>query len=141
MFPFSRKDKHIKELVSAAYNVYNYRRDVIGSENAEKLHALIEEVENLFDDGKTRLPRFKEACNELECQMKKCGGTIYPLGFWADNVDVVFVAGILALSLRSFFFQPFQIPTNSMYPSFYGMTSHMPKGKMPRLSGKKHGIS
>lgn len=125
MFPFSRKDKHIKELVSAAYNVYNYRRDVIGSENAEKLHALIEEVENLFDDGKTRLPRFKEACNELECQMKKCGGTIYPLGFWADNVDVVFVAGILALSLRSFFFQPFQIPTNSMYPSFYGMTSHV----------------
>lgn len=125
MFPFSRKDKSIKELISAAYNVYNYRRDVIGSENAQKLHALIEEVENLFDDGKTMLPRFKEARQELESQMKKCGGTIYPLGFWADNVDVVFVAGILALSLRSFFFQPFQIPTNSMYPSFYGMTSHV----------------
>lgn len=125
MFPFSRKDKNIKELISAAYNVYNYRRDVIGRENAEKLYALIEEVETLFDDGKTMLPRFKAARGELESQMKKCGGTIYPLGFWADNVDVVFVAGILALSLRSFFFQPFQIPTNSMYPSFYGMTSHV----------------
>lgn len=122
MFPFSKKDKSIKELISSAYNVYNYRRDVIGKENAEKLRALIEEVENLFDDGKTMLPRFKNACNELEEQMKKCGGTIYPLGFFADNVDVIFVAGILALTLRSFFFQPFQIPTNSMYPSFYGMT-------------------
>ncbi|MBR4597580.1 MAG: signal peptidase I [Opitutales bacterium] len=123
MFPFSKKkDKSVKELLSAAYTVYNYRRDAVAPEDAEKLRELIEKVEELFDGGKTAKDEFKKACADLKETMKKCGGMLYPMGFWTDNIDVVFVAGILALSLRSFFFQPFQIPTNSMYPSFYGMT-------------------
>ena len=123
MFPFSKKkDKSVKELLSSAYTVYNYRRDAVPPADAEKLRRLVEKVEELFDGGKTANDEFKTACAELEKQMKKCGGMLYPMGFWTDNIDVVFVAGILALSLRSFFFQPFQIPTNSMYPSFYGMT-------------------
>lgn len=122
MFPFSKKDKSVKELLSSAYTVYNYRRDAVSAADAERLRELIEKVEELFDNGKTAGGEFKDACSELEKQMKKCGGMLYPMGFWTDNIDVVFVAGILALSLRSFFFQPFQIPTNSMYPSFYGMT-------------------
>ena len=35
---------------------------------------------------------------------------------------MVVVAAILALGVRAFFFQPFKIPTNSMYPTYNGMT-------------------
>lgn len=117
-----KKRKLFKDFLSAAYNVHNYRRDLMPQADDRRMHELIMKVEELFDDGKSDTPEFESAKEELEKLMKKYGGTIYPLTSLADNVDVIVVAGILALSVRSFFFQPFQIPTNSMYPSFYGMT-------------------
>lgn len=121
----SKAKKSAKDFISAAYNVYNFRRDVMPNGDAQKMHALIMKVEELFDDGKSADKEYKDTCVELEKLMRKNGGTIYPLTSIADNVDVIVVAGILALSVRSFFFQPFQIPTNSMYPSFYGMTAQV----------------
>ena len=114
--------KSAKELISAAYNVYNYRCDVMGEENAQRLHDLIVKTEGLFDDGKADSDEYKKTAEELERLMRKHGGMVYPLGFWSDNVDVVIVAGILALTVRSFFVQTFQIPTNSMHPTYFGMT-------------------
>ena len=35
------------------------------------------------------------------------------------------VAAIVVIGIRSFFLQPFIIPTNSMYPSFYSMQPHL----------------
>lgn len=134
----SKSKKSAKDFIAAAYNVYNYRRDVMPSADAKRMHELIMKVEELFDDSKSDTPEYKEASKELEKLMRKNGGTIYPLTSLADNVDVIVVAGILALSVRSFFFQPFQIPTNSMYPSFYGMTPHVYlQNEEPPSLGKK----
>ena len=44
------------------------------------------------------------------------------------------VAAIVILGIRSFFVQPFIIPTNSMYPSFYGMTPHVYEDESPQHS-------
>lgn len=131
----SKKDGLFKDLLSAAYNVYNYRRDVIAPEDASRLSELIEQVEELYDDSKTDSDEFKNAVDELKVLMKKCGGKIYPLSSISDNVDVVVVAGILAISVRSFFFQPFQIPTNSMYPTYFGMTAQVYNEKNPAPTG------
>ena len=38
---------------------------------------------------------------------------------------MLLVAAIVIIGIRSFFLQPFIIPTNSMYPSFYGMQPHV----------------
>ncbi len=48
---------------------------------------------------------------------------------------MIIVAATLALGIRTFFLQPFAIPTNSMYPTFYGMTSEVYAGdnKEPNL--------
>ena len=116
--------KAAKELIAAAYNVYNYRCDVMGAA-AEKLHALIEQCEGFYNAGDYASDEFKKASEEMERLMRKHGGMIYPLTFWSDNVDVVVVAGILALTVRSFFIQTFQIPTNSMYPTYFGMTPYV----------------
>jgi signal peptidase I len=43
---------------------------------------------------------------------------------WRENVEVLLVAIAVAMSLRTFFpFQPFKIPTGSMQPTLYGVTS------------------
>ncbi len=121
----SKKQKRAKDLLSTAYKVYNYRCDAIDQADAKNLSAAIEAVETLADDGKLDTKEYAQRADELEKLMRKCGGTIYPLSTWADYTDMIVVAGILAIGIRSFFLQPFKIPTNSMYPSFYGMTSQV----------------
>lgn len=125
MFGFfkSKKQKRAKDLLGTAYKVYNYRCDVVAESDAKSLAASIEKLEGLIDDGKVGTEEYEKCADALEKLMRKCGGTIYPLSSWADYTDMIVVAGILAIGIRSFFLQPFKIPTNSMYPSFYGMTS------------------
>ena len=130
MFGFfkNKKQKRAKDLLGTAYKVYNYRCDIVDKQDAQKLAAAIEELENLVDDGKVGTKEYETCAEKLEALMRKCGGAIYPLISWADYTDMIIVAGILAIGIRSFFLQPFKIPTNSMYPSFYGMTSQVYNG-------------
>ncbi|MGJ8654988.1 MAG: signal peptidase I [Akkermansiaceae bacterium] len=39
-----------------------------------------------------------------------------------ENLEVFFVAIVVALGIRAYFLQPFRIPTNSMYPALNGIT-------------------
>lgn len=46
----------------------------------------------------------------------------YPHANWRENVEVVLVAIAVAMAIRTFFLQPFKIPTGSMQPTLYGIT-------------------
>ncbi len=47
----------------------------------------------------------------------------YPNPLWRENVEVLLVAIAVAMAIRTFFLQPFKIPTGSMQPTLYGVTS------------------
>ena len=129
MFGFfkSKKTKAAKELLAVAYKVYNYRCDIIAESDAKDMSQMIEDLDELILDGKVHTKDYDALSEKLEKLMRKCGGTIYPLTTIADYVDMIVVAGILALGIRQYFLQPFKIPTNSMFPTFYGMTSQVYK--------------
>ena len=78
----------------------------------------------LKEKGKEDWGKVRLASEELEAVLKRkeVGGYFYPQSFWAENAEMFLVAAIVALAIRTFFLQPFKIPTNSMFPSYNGMT-------------------
>ena len=66
---------------------------------------------------------FQAAMDRLDALLHKIGGKLHPKTFWSDNLEVILVAAILVIGVRTFFFQPFIIPTNSMYPTYSGMNT------------------
>lgn len=47
----------------------------------------------------------------------------YPNAAWRENIEVLLVALSVAMAIRTFFVQPFKIPTGSMQPTLFGVTS------------------
>jgi signal peptidase I len=67
----------------------------------------------------------KLGIDTLEAALRRTGGSHYPKSSIVENVEFFLVAAIVILGLRAFYVQPFKIPTNSMWPSYYGMTGEV----------------
>ena len=113
--------KSAKELLHAANKIYHYRRDVIPTGRLEELDKAVTEVHSHLQAGDA--DQLEAAMNRLDGLLKKIGGKMYPKTFWNDNLEVALVAAIIVIGIRTFFFQPFIIPTNSMYPTYSGMNA------------------
>jgi signal peptidase I len=53
----------------------------------------------------------------------------YPNATIRENVEVLLVALAVAMGIRTFFLQPFKIPTGSMQPTLFGVTPSQPFSK------------
>ncbi|MDR0445386.1 MAG: signal peptidase I [Puniceicoccales bacterium] len=129
MFSFFRKKnppcahkKSTEELLCAIRKVITYRKDLLSEESLRYLKESYSMLQELLKGGNAKETEILTLCQEIRGKLKKYGGDIYPQGFLAENAEVFLVAAIVAISIRTFFFQPFKIPTNSMYPTYAGMT-------------------
>ncbi len=67
----------------------------------------------------------------------------YPNAKWRENIEVFLVAIAVAMAIRTFFLQPFKIPTGSMQPTLYGIefepmqaTPEKPAENIPGRAGR-----
>lgn len=118
-----KQKKAAKELLHAAHKVYHYRRDLIEKGRLAELDKAVGELDILRRDDQANPAKIDAAMDRLDALLRKIGGKIYPKTFWSDNLEVALVAAIIVIGIRTFFFQPFIIPTNSMYPTYSGMNS------------------
>lgn len=102
------------------HKVKAYRSDILPAGDLENL------CQGLFDLDEAMQKDEDEAISKsithLEKVLRKCGGSYYPHSHWVENVEMFLVAAILAIGIRTYFIQPFKIPTNSMYPTYNGLT-------------------
>lgn len=120
---FWKKDSHSKEvqaLLSAAKKVENYRGDLFSEQEKEQFQASVDALKNADSEKKV-----SSATEQLQETLKKLGGTLFPQRMIPEWVELIIVAAILAGGIRGFFFQLFKIPTNSMFPTYNGMTSEV----------------
>lgn len=135
----SKEDRKLKKAIEMALHwaekIYKFRCDALSTTQCEKLLAAKEKLISLnkmWQGSSVQSQEVSLALTNLEKQLKICGGTIYPKNFWSDNAEAFWVAALLALSIRTFFIQPFRIPTCSMFPSFSGMLTQIHKDSEPK---------
>ena len=104
-----------------ADKVYSYRHDVLPAALRADLLAQTQAVRDLLRE-KADASRLKLGVENLEQVLARAGGTHYPRSSWTENVEFFLVAAIVIIGVRTYFVQPFKIPTNSMWPSYNGMT-------------------
>ncbi len=117
-------------LVKGARKFVNYKRDLLKPEQ-------VAEIESRRSDllaairSKDRA-RVDEASKQIRAVCDNALPAQKPVGWLEDNVEVMFVAIVIALGLRAYYLQPFRIPTGSMQPTLNGIIgTPLPRAEWP----------
>jgi signal peptidase I len=122
---FESQEKKMREnagnWLELADKVYHYRRDVLPGPEVAELQAHTSSLRQALAE-KMGAEKLKLGIERLEDVLRRTGGAIYPKSSLAENIEFFLVAAIVILGIRTYFVQPFKIPTNSMWPTYNGMT-------------------
>ncbi len=121
MFFFTpRYLKHAQLLHKGVTRFINYKRDLLPAAKLDEIETLRRSLEDAMKTkNRERLKMLNEEINRV-CE--KAMPEAAPSEI-ADNVEVIFVAIVIALGIRAYIAQPFQIPTGSMQPTLNGITA------------------
>jgi signal peptidase I len=111
--------KHVQRLVNA-------QRDLLAPAAIAAVKTAIAALNETLQQKHTGKIRIK--MEELEFAANKWLKP-HPHPGIRENVEVLLVALAVAMAVRTFFIQPFKIPTGSMQPTLFGVTSENLMGK------------
>jgi len=116
----ARARRDAKNWLEVADRVYHYRRDLLSDAELAELNQRRGELKARIK-AKADAAQLKLAIEALEQTLHRTGGRVYPKTSLADNIEFFLAAAIVILGIRAYFVQPFKIPTNSMWPTYFGM--------------------
>lgn len=123
---FSSQEKKTREnaanWLELADKIWHFRRDRLTDRESGELLKRSQELKQQLK-AKADAATLKLAVEGLESVLRRTGGAIYPKSSLVENVEFFLVAAIVIIGIRTYVVQPFKIPTNSMWPSYYGMTA------------------
>lgn len=105
-----------------AARVWNYRRDVLAADEVRELTRRRDELGERLERH-AGVDELKPAIEALDGVLRKTGGAVFPMSSLKENVEFFLVAAIVILGIRTYFLKPMVIPTNSMWPTYYGLTA------------------
>src|ERR1039457_422494 len=118
---FSKRLREACALSKHVQRLLNAQRDVMTPAALQLVQGALLEMQGVINDGLGK----KELRRQMEKLEQVSGKWLrpYPHAAWRENVEVLLVALAVAMGIRTFFLQPFKIPTGSMQPTLYGVTS------------------
>lgn len=116
--------KHVRQgrqFVKDARKLLAYKRDVWTAAQVADFESGIGELEVAVKGGGK--DQVENAAKSLDTM---CGKNLPPVqdAGWRENCEVFLVAIVVALGVRTYFLQPFTIPTGSMQPTLNGIVGH-----------------
>ncbi len=124
--------KEAKLLAKGARKFVHYKRDRLTEERVAEIEARREDLLKAAKAGERE--KVAEASKQLRATCENALPYEKPQGWLEENVEVMFVAIVIALGLRAYYLQPFRIPTGSMQPTLNGIVgTPLPKEEWPGL--------
>ncbi len=116
-----RWKKEAQLLLKGAKKFLHYKRDLLAQDR-------IDEIESRRADLKAAikakdLDAVKEASKQVRNTCEKSLAHYRQPDWLQENIEVFWVAIVVALGIRAYFLQPFRIPTGSMQPSLNGIVA------------------
>jgi signal peptidase I len=106
--------KHVQKLL-------DHQRDILAPQAIQSVNESLVALDQKIDARASD----EEISAQTENVLKTADKNLkpYPNAAWRENVEVLLVALTVAMGIRTFFLQPFKIPTGSMQPTLFGVTS------------------
>jgi signal peptidase I len=127
----SRTVRQANAMRNHVERLLNHQRDILAPKAVEEVQAAMRQIRDTVSarGDKAALERQMESLESTANKWLKP----YPHAAWRENVEVLLVALAVAMGIRTFFLQPFKIPTGSMQPTLYGITSNPDFKATPEL--------
>jgi signal peptidase I len=109
----SQMRKHVWKILSA-------QRDLLAPRAIESVETALVQMDKVVASTTDR----KKLRGEMEKLEEVANKWLkpYPHASYRENIEVLLVAIAVAMGIRTFFLQPFKIPTGSMQPTLFGIT-------------------
>lgn len=111
--------KNAKILVKGAKKFIDYKRDLLSEDRIAEIESRRKDLILAVKSGDCA--KVNEASKQLRACCEHALPRERPQGWFEENVEVMFVAIVIALGLRAYYLQPFRIPTGSMQPTLNGI--------------------
>jgi signal peptidase I len=116
---FSGTVRQATEMCQHVRKLLNAQRDVLLPQALEAVTAALRQTQAAIaaDADDAALGKHMAQLEEMAGKWIKP----YPYADWRENIEVFLVAIVVAMAIRTFFLQPFKIPTGSMEPTLFGI--------------------
>ncbi len=129
--PIDRKgQKEGHSLVKGVRKFLRYNDDLIDEERKEEIRSKNHAFQTALTDSSIKRRDLEIKAEELTDLCRKSVKN-YSVSAWKENIEVIFVAVVIAMGIRAYFIQQFKIPTGSMQPTLNGIIAYPTKEMNP----------